>query len=117
MKELKFRVYDRLTNKIYEVVTIHFRTVFVEFQIDSGLVKRSSDKVEICQYTGMKDYSGKEIYEGDIIEYSNGMILRVGFMKGKFIGIYESIFGDEAYDILKDVKVVGNIFENYTERK
>ena len=70
------------------------------------------DDFEIMQYTGMKDVKGVEIYEGDILQSEHYFKYKVVFkgdcwrceslknsgFKNRFIG--------------RDLKVIGNIYEN-----
>lgn len=95
-----------------------------------------SDRYIIQQYTGLQDRDGKDIYEGDIVEYtynvgcfrfSNGKLLRgcipsneiiqekinqqVKWQGAQFIGIHPIIkIGYTLVD--KKPQVIGNIFEN-----
>ena len=81
----------------------------------TGLVNCSENYV-IQQFTGMLDNKGKEIYEGDILEYNHGNgtnIGYVGFTSGIFFLNYSDENNDElGYLLVSNIKVIGNIFEN-----
>ena len=68
------------------------------------------------QYTGCHDSSNNEIYEGDIVQYNNGDVIRigyVGFMAGIFFLNYPDETDDElGYLLVSNLKVIGNKFEN-----
>lgn len=72
-REIKFRVYDQ-TSKDYtvygigEVVDEHFGLEIISRVV--WWLKGIKHKFVIEQYTGLKDKNGKEIYEGDILEYT-----------------------------------------------
>lgn len=76
-----------------------------------------SDSWEIMQYIGVKDKRGREIYEGDIVDYSisdtqhsTGVVrwddVRLCFF---FDGDYKGII-DNYY--LKQCEIIGNCFED-----
>ena len=71
------------------------------------------DNYYSMQFTGMYDKNGKEIYEGDFIENTDGIIYKVGFTEGCFDTTYNNIHFIEAKCFYtQNIEVVGNIFEN-----
>jgi len=68
------------------------------------------------QYTGCNDAYNKEIFEGDIVQYNNGDVIRigyVGFMAGIFFLNYPDETDDElGYLLVSNLKVIGNKFEH-----
>lgn len=75
------------------------------------------DPETVCQFTGLKDCEGNEIWEGDIVEREiwnklyNGLTKVKGVIEYKGAEFYVTI-NSETYSLYsKDIKVVGNKFD------
>ena len=63
---------------------------------------------KLMQWTGLKDKTGKDIYEGDIIKVVSSKIFVVEFKEGIYFP--EIMVGGQ--QSMKFVEVIGNIYEN-----
>lgn len=89
---------------------------FIEWYEDSICNKEEVDSSTVCQFIGLTDCEGKEVWEGDIVEreiydlYKGSTKVKavVKYMDGEFV----AITGGVPYSLyFKYIKVVGNKFD------
>ncbi|WP_167397328.1 YopX family protein [Lysinibacillus mangiferihumi] len=132
-REIKFRAWvenEHIKNGPYPFMNQHIEFMgglINDIFATSGKEPLNSlhNKITYMQYTGLKDAKGKEIYEGDIVDYLgdidhiNSNVLRVIEYKNEeacFVArLPVGVDGEEAVYLNEhDFKVVGNIYENPT---
>jgi uncharacterized phage protein (TIGR01671 family) len=136
-REIKFRVWHRIQKKYYDNNINDWPFLLTPVghvcEWDGGCwtngdyndYRDKDDEYQkityvIQQYTGVKDKNSKEIYEGDIIEYTihnyPDELTRIGFvsfMAGMFLVNWSDQTDQElGYMSISSIKVIGNIFEN-----
>jgi uncharacterized phage protein (TIGR01671 family) len=128
MRKLRFRAWDTIEKKWlfgYEYPNLGGFNLIGEVTLMGELSSVPLDKilhnVEFMQYTGLKDYKGNEIYEGDILSHisSEGFNYEVRFEEGEFClyskhGKWGSIsrMRPTCDDLKIQINVIGNIYEN-----
>ena len=129
-REIKFRAWYKEKKRIGKVLGIdilHKEIYFSNEDVDCYGHTEFKD-IELMQYTGMKDVTEKEIYEGDdrledlkrfvgIIKYENGIfkIVRTekSLIESKYFEMEQKKVSEIfIYSKLYDLEVIGNIFEN-----
>ena len=103
-REHKYRVYSFLDK------CFHYFDIYA---YPSGIAGGVS---EPQQYTGCHDSANKEIYEGDIVKYNNGDVIRIGYIEF-MAGIFFLNFPDQTdeelgYLLVSNLKVIGNKIEH-----
>ena len=129
MRDIKFRAWDKEFEKMtyFDDEEYDYRPPLA-FRLDQVFkkdinyddyedfeYKDITDKLEIMQYTGLKDKNGKEIYEGDIVyvasEDENAFILwdketaRYIIQFNEWSADFDNYYG-------KELEVIGNIYDN-----
>lgn len=125
MKEIKFRAWNKLANKMYSHKKLEEMLVnLTKNDFIAGIFLPLNSDNEIMQYTGLNDKNGNEIYEGDILKGTtkgnSDEILAITYVKwdrGQF-DLFTEMASDSWEDALFnymqffDVEVMGNIYEN-----
>ena len=130
---IKFKCWDKVSKKIYDVATINTGYVQVINYVNIKnmgeiilknrleLLELPRKIVEIMQYTGFKDNNKQEIYESNLIEYcKKGDIIRFSEVwfnqkNGSWYtqaGKLCDLLHQQKIGEIDNIKVVGNIFED-----
>jgi len=106
MREIKFRVWDKLQKEWLALSSLE--GIFAYYECDGD------ERYALMQYTGLKDKNGKEIYEGDIVRKLYPFKSKEEYAKNPYIYKLVKWYKNQcSFSIGKDNwEVIGNIYEN-----
>ena len=133
-RELKFRAWDNYSKSFVEddeyLIGLDGKFYKMDFYSgienyeDGNLIFNELDNITLSQFTGLKDKNGKEIFEGDLLQYDGYNFKLINKEK-----IYQVRYDDNlaqyyAYNLensfdtflvvraWKESKIIGNIYQN-----
>lgn len=121
MRDIKFRAYDKLNKKFIclddfciEGTGCYGNIMHNCPDYNDDMIEWESTGYELMQFTGLKDKNDKDIYEGDIVSWTqpdNGEVDSGTIIWNKEYAGFE-ITGDHCLDWNHMLTIIGNIHEN-----
>lgn len=119
-RDIKFRAWDSERNRMYSDIqqTYDGRNNIPMDCFGNFLLDVYKDRFSVMQYTGLHDKNGKDIYEGDIVTSTNGLVGKIIFENGAYVIDYddEGLINTTLYSLNRYdrgiTEIIGNRFEN-----
>lgn len=120
MREIKFRAWDKALKSWTNYSIDDDLLMFYDKHAECWETDQEGERFILCQYTGLKNFNGKEIYEGDIVRavgFSDWIGVAKYFDKNPAF-VFEAIdknYRGSRYSMTqfeRYVKILGNIYEN-----
>lgn len=117
----RFRAWDKIRKTMYEtddIMSIDFREkeICVETLFFEKAARYDFDDIVLMQSTGFRDKNGKEIFEGDIVDSTDGFLTGVIEFRvslGMFISdLVEYNNFERLCNVASSRRIIGNIWEH-----
>lgn len=125
MRDIKFRAWLKKQNEMVYFPDYYFCYEYglLSFDVNdehkyAGIANfpEEVEKENIMQFTGLKDKNGKDVYEGDIVNYNScGFIHRIGevfYINGKYRCGIPGLNVQDLAEHIHLTEIIGNIYEN-----
>lgn len=124
-REIKFRVWDKskkmlvypsesqMDSVVLDLNNKHWAIFDRHLPIANRICGSADDSGTLMQYTGLKDKNGREIYEGDIVDFGEGVNLPIQWAWNSYNFHNTSDWDITNHEPEKEFEIIGNIYENH----
>lgn len=114
---LRFRAWDKEFKEMVQVDALVFEEQLIKATYKNGnVVKEDLKNYVLMQSTGLRDKNGKEVFEGDIIDSTDGFLTGVVEFRvslGMFVSeLVEYNNFERLCNVASSRKIIGNIWEH-----
>ena len=119
-RQIKFRWWDEDEKVMVNDIAIHPEYSWLVLADNDAMAESSYKNGVLMQYTGLLDKNGKEIYEGDILQFldhsgdTDTLANRVVVFAGGAFGVLTKKIWLGLFQLLNELKceVIGNVYQD-----